>query len=317
MGRGVGADSCDLCGMGGDCIVTSLASCHSKSAGDCNWAAVLLRQPSGRVAKGLPSQRHISVTGKWLDGFAHSRRVWTPKALCRSAALESSGLDIARCHAKRHHVEHARFRSSGRRSRHRPRLAQQHREQRRPWFWTAARVVRLGTRSVSATATCAHRLRRGPNSDVQLFHTLNVNGGMVTAAGVVAGACFRRPEQEQQIEQQPHAGPFAGPKPEPMTVPRGASRSNRRGASESARVGARIPSKLVMRVRFSSPALSDVPSQGERTGPGPQRGPLVSGPSTGPLSPSFPVGHASSILVTHSTAAFLVVALSGLAASSA
>ena len=33
------------------------------------------------------------------------------------------------------------------------------------------------------------------------------------------------------------------------------------GASESARVGARIPSKLVMRVRFSSPALSDIPSQ--------------------------------------------------------
>jgi hypothetical protein len=37
----------------------------------------------------------------------------------------------------------------------------------------------------------------------------------------------------------------------------------------------------------------------------------------GPLRPSFPVGRASSILVTRSTAAFLVVALSGLAASSA
>ena len=41
----------------------------------------------------------------------------------------------------------------------------------------------------------------------------------------------------------------------------------------------------------------------------------VSEPSTGPLSPSFPVARASSILVTRSTAAFLVVPLSGLAAS--
>ena len=92
-------------------------------------------------------------------------------------------------------------------------------------------------------------------------------------------------------------------------------------------VGARIPSKLVMRVRFSSPALSDVPSQGSfrhaamrlqksALGPG-HNWAIRSGPSTGPLSPSFPVGHASSILVTRSTAAFLVVALSGLTASSA
>jgi len=35
-------------------------------------------------------------------------------------------------------------------------------------------------------------------------------------------------------------------------------------------------------------------------GPGHNVGPLASGPSTGPLSPSFPVGHASSILVTWS-----------------
>ena len=59
-----------------------------------------------------------------------------------------------------------------------------------------------------------------------------------------------------------------------------------------------------------------VPSK-ERTGPRPQRGPIVPGPSTGPPSPSFPIGHASSILITRSTAAFLLVALSGLAASSA
>ena len=74
-------------------------------------------------------------------------------------------------------------------------------------------------------------------------------------------------------------------------------------------MGARIPSKLVMRVRFSSPAPSDVPSQGSsrhtamrlqkgHTGPGPQHGPLVSGHRPAPLSPSFPVGHANSILVT-------------------
>src|SRR5215216_6271543 len=43
-----------------------------------------------------------------------------------------------------------------------------------------------------------------------------------------------------------------------------------------------------MRVRFSSPALSDAMHlQKDRTGSGPQRGLLVSGPSTGPLSPSF------------------------------
>ena len=58
------------------------------------------------------------------------------------------------------------------------------------------------------------------------------------------------------------------------------------------------PSKLVMRVRFSSPAPSDVPSRGSfryarmrlqksALGRGPQRGPLPSGPPTRPLSPSF------------------------------
>jgi len=62
----------------------------------------------------------------------------------------------------------------------------------------------------------------------------------------------------EQIEQQPHAGPFAGPKPESTMVPRGARRSDQ----QAHRVCARIPSKLVMRVRFSSPAPSDVPSQG-------------------------------------------------------
>jgi hypothetical protein len=60
---------------------------------------------------------------------------------------------------------------------------------------------------------------------VQLSSALSVNAGTVTAAGVLQETGTRR----QQIEQQSHAGPFAGPKP-------------------------RIPSKLVMRVRFSSPA---------------------------------------------------------------
>ena len=30
--------------------------------------------------------------------------------------------------------------------------------------------------AVSATATRAHRLPRGPNSDIQLCHTFNLNG---------------------------------------------------------------------------------------------------------------------------------------------
>jgi hypothetical protein len=64
-----------------------------------------------------------------------------------------------------------------------------------------------------------------------------------------------------QIEQLPRRGPF-GPS---ARVDHGAWRCKEvtgAGASESAQVGARIPSKLVMRVRFSSPALSGVPSQG-------------------------------------------------------
>jgi hypothetical protein len=134
--------------------------------------------------------------------------------------------------------------------------------------------------------------------------------------------------RRQQIEQQPHAGPFAGPKPEPMTVPRGASRSNRR--AHPSRLGwARgfLPS---WPCEFDSrhPLQSEGPSQGplsqchpgsalQPATVGPIRGPMDCGVTSGPLSPSFPVGHASSILVTRSTAAFLVVALSGLAASSA
>ena len=50
--------------------------------------------------------------------------------------------------------------------------------------------------AVSATATCAPSTAQGPTLGVQLCRTLNVNGGTVTAAGVVAAACFRRPEQE-------------------------------------------------------------------------------------------------------------------------
>jgi hypothetical protein len=67
---------------------------------------------------------------------------------------------------------------------------------------------------------------QGSNLGVQLCRTLNINGGVVTAAGVVAAACFRRPEQEDSKSNSSRAGPFAGPKPEPMTVPRGATRSN-------------------------------------------------------------------------------------------
>ena len=89
-------------------------------------------------------------------------------------------------------------------------------------------------------------------------HRRDGNDGRRRGCGVLQQTGARR----QQIEQQPHAGPFAGPKPEPMMVPRGAKKVKPPDASESARVGAQIPSKLVMRVRFSSPALSDVPSQG-------------------------------------------------------
>jgi hypothetical protein len=82
------------------------------------------------------------------------------------------------------------------RSRHRPRLAQQHREQRRPLFWTAAVSYASAVSAVSATATCANRLLRGPNLRVQLCRTLNVLSWDGNGVGVVAAACFRRPEQE-------------------------------------------------------------------------------------------------------------------------
>jgi hypothetical protein len=57
---------------------------------DRDWAAVLLRQPSGHVAKGL---RHgVSVTGRWLDGFSIRAPACEHRSTCRSAALESSRL---------------------------------------------------------------------------------------------------------------------------------------------------------------------------------------------------------------------------------
>jgi hypothetical protein len=84
--------------------------------------------------------------------------------------------------------------------------------------------------AVPATATCAPSTAQGSNPGrITLQRVERQRRRDGNAAGVVAAACFGRPEQEDsKIEQQPHAGPFAGPKPEPMTVPRGASRSNRR-----------------------------------------------------------------------------------------
>ena len=109
------------------------------------------------------------------------------------------------------------------RSRHRPRLAQQHREQRRPRFLTAAVSYASAARAVSATATCAASTAQRSNPRrTTLKHVerqrRDGNGGRRRGCGVLHETVARR----QQIEQQSHAGPFAGPKPESMMVPRGA-----------------------------------------------------------------------------------------------
>ena len=113
------------------------------------------------------------------------------------------------------------------RSRHRPRLAQQHREQRRPRFWTAAVSYASAVRAVSATATCAASTVQGSNPGLTTLPHVerqrrDGNGGRRRGCGVLQETGATR----QQIEQQSHAGPFAGPKPESMMVSGGARRSD-------------------------------------------------------------------------------------------
>jgi hypothetical protein len=98
--------------------------------------------------------------------------------------------------------------------------------------------VASAVRAIAAAAVCVTSTAQGPTLGVQLCHTLNVNGGMVTAAASWLRRASGDRSKRQQIEQQSHAGPFAAPKPESMMVPRGARRSDQKahpGRLEQAR----------------------------------------------------------------------------------
>jgi hypothetical protein len=99
--------------------------------------------------------------------------------------------DVARCRAKRHHVEHAGFRNTGRRSRPRARRAHS----------TASSglnsgVVRLGSKRHRGGCHLCHIDCAGSNPGRTALPHVELQRRDGDGGRVVAAACFRRPEQE-------------------------------------------------------------------------------------------------------------------------
>jgi hypothetical protein len=132
--------------------------------------------------------------------------------------------DVARCHAKRYHVEHAGFRNTGRAvAASRPASAL-HREQR-----LDGGVVRLGSKSHRGGCHLCHIDCAGSNPGrTTLPHVEGQRRERGRRPRRGCGVLQETGARRQQIEQQSHAGPFVGPKPKSMMVPRGARRSDQK-----------------------------------------------------------------------------------------
>jgi hypothetical protein len=122
-----------------------------------------------------------ATPGRLPSGMSNGRRVVSSAFQRWATRLDRPEVDpdVARCHAKRHHVEHAGFRNTGRAVAASRSESAQHHEQR---FWTAAVSYASAVRAIASGCHLCHIDCAGSNPGRTTLPHVERQRWLVTAA---------------------------------------------------------------------------------------------------------------------------------------